>query len=407
MQDQVGIPAYVNGIRNRLCRFMFSPTMPINPPSMSRRRQPVLIEDPLDDIQVDLTKLIFSRLFPTILSGTIGLILATALMAYRYHDLKMWMLVAAECVVCGSRLGVVVAFKKHVSPAMTVWSAKQWELRYGIASILYGCMMAIGTLRIFSRHEMTGEILCTIGSLAICAGLASRLGLRPWILNVNGIIILATLIASSLASGQLLIQVGGIMVALYCITFVESTQRNFAVVVEQLRGKRELVQLSQHDSLTGLVNRRQFHTRLSECCAKGAPFAVLFLDLDRFKQVNDTLGHGAGDDLLREVAIRLRATVRETDTLARIGGDEFAILQYPVFFPEDASVLGERINQVLAAPYFIAGRTVEIGVSVGLRFAASGSEDAERNPDTLLSKADGALYRVKAGGKGGFLLDVG
>lgn len=219
-------------------------------------------------------------------------------------------------------------------------------------------------------------------------------------LQLNGMIILAVLFASCVATGDRLIQVGGVMVALYSFTFIESVQRNFAVVVEQLRSKRELVQLAQHDSLTGLVNQRQFRVRLSEACGKSTPFAVHFLDLDRFKKVNDTLGHGAGDDLLREVSKRLRVTVRETDLVARLGGDEFAVLQSPITCAEDAAALARRINHEISAPYQIIGHTTHIGVSVGLRLSFHGGADA----DTLLSEADNALYRVKTECKGGFLL---
>ena len=112
--------------------------------------------------------------------------------------------------------------------------------------------------------------------------------------------------------------------------------------------------LAHHDALTGLPNRRLFHDRLEQALAqagRGVDLAVLCLDLDRFKAVNDTLGHPVGDKLLQELAQRLAACVREGDTLARLSGDEFAILQIGLTRPEDAALLAHRTIRVLGEPY--------------------------------------------------------
>ena len=130
------------------------------------------------------------------------------------------------------------------------------------------------------------------------------------------------------------------------------------------------------------------------------PFALLFIDLDRFKQVNDTYGHAAGDTLLIQVAERLARTIRPTDLLARLGGDEFAILQTPLLSAASAKALAARINTDIGEPFEIAGRDIHIGASVGVRLSETGQTDA----DALLSKADQALYQVKQAGGGSFSL---
>ena len=123
---------------------------------------------------------------------------------------------------------------------------------------------------------------------------------------------------------------------------------------------------------------------------------MLYLDLDRFKGVNDTLGHPMGDELLKVVARRLRHCVRETDTVARVGGDEFAIIQTDIEQPLDTAILARRIGEAVSAPYDLAGHAVVVGTSIGI--ALSPGDGVE--PDGLLKAADMALYGAKADGRG-------
>jgi diguanylate cyclase (GGDEF)-like protein len=155
--------------------------------------------------------------------------------------------------------------------------------------------------------------------------------------------------------------------------------------------------LARHDVLTGLPNRAMLLDKIEQArpgAGRGQGFAVLFLDLDRFKAVNDTLGHAAGDVLLQTVADRLRETVREGDTVARLGGDEFVVLQAAVRTPEAAANLARRIIEVVGAPYSIGGNEVAIGVSIDI--AASALIPA----GDLLKNADMALYIAKGEGRG-------
>ncbi len=157
--------------------------------------------------------------------------------------------------------------------------------------------------------------------------------------------------------------------------------------------------LARHDPLTGLANRMLFQERAEEALrrvGRGETMAVLCLDLDRFKSVNDTLGHAAGDSLLRAVADRLAACAREVDTVARLGGDEFALLQVGISRAEDSAVLAARLLEVLSGPYEIAGQAVRMGASLGI---AIGPVDGT-GYETLMQKADVALYRAKAEGRG-------
>jgi diguanylate cyclase (GGDEF)-like protein len=168
------------------------------------------------------------------------------------------------------------------------------------------------------------------------------------------------------------------------------------------RGVAQIARLAHYDPLTELPNRVLFQKHLSEALArrsrKGDQLAVHFIDLDRFKTVNDTLGHPLGDALLREAAERLRGCVREGDTVARLGGDEFAVVQTGLSDMTGATRLAGRIVEAMANPFDLQGHQVVIGASVGVSAAPSDGEDA----DELLKKADMALYRAKADGRGAF-----
>jgi diguanylate cyclase (GGDEF)-like protein len=156
--------------------------------------------------------------------------------------------------------------------------------------------------------------------------------------------------------------------------------------------------MATHDPLTDLPNRVLFRLRLEEALRHvpgGMNCAVLYLDLDRFKNVNDTLGHPIGDALLQAVADRLRGIVRRTAMVARLGGDEFAIVQTCADYPSDTTALAERLRHDLAEPFNVAGHKVTIGTSIGI---AVGPRDT-MDPDRLLQCADMALYEAKAGGR--------
>lgn len=154
--------------------------------------------------------------------------------------------------------------------------------------------------------------------------------------------------------------------------------------------------MATRDALTGLLNRFGFKQRLEQCLAEAqrrtGRFALLYLDLDRFKRVNDTLGHPVGDRLLQAVAARMTGEVRKSDATARLGGDEFAVIQRVAVAPRDAARLAERLVAAMAEPYEIDGVRIEIGASIGIAFAPDDSIDA----DEILRLADLALYHSKA-----------
>ncbi|MBI5321435.1 EAL domain-containing protein [Bradyrhizobium sp.] len=172
-------------------------------------------------------------------------------------------------------------------------------------------------------------------------------------------------------------------------------------ITEQRQAEVKIEHMAHHDALTDLANRALLNERLEQALARfhgGQMVAVHHLDLDQFKAVNDTFGHPAGDKLLRIVADRLRALARETDTIARMGGDEFVIVQAPVSDPAEATMLAQQIIAWISEPYEIDGQQASVGTSIGIA-VSPGDGDA---PDKLLRNADLALYRAKGDGRGTF-----
>ena len=175
-------------------------------------------------------------------------------------------------------------------------------------------------------------------------------------------------------------------------------------ITEQRRAQAEIERLARLDALTGLVNRRIFHEELAQAlatrCDEGSPVAILYVDLDRFKEINDTFGHPVGDLLVRGVAERLMHCGDETLLPARIGGDEFAIIQTGVPQPDGAVALARRLISDLAQPFRLDGHRVVVGASVGIAIAGCDGSGA----DELLKAADLALYDAKSRDRGSYSL---
>jgi diguanylate cyclase (GGDEF)-like protein len=172
-------------------------------------------------------------------------------------------------------------------------------------------------------------------------------------------------------------------------------------VTEQRRTQALIAHMAHHDTLTNLPNRALFADRLQTAIAlvkRAGLIAVHYLDIDRFKPVNDELGHEAGDALLVAIAGRLRHTLRENDTVARLGGDEFAVVQTGIREQNDASVLASRLVREVARPFDILGNDIRVGASIGVALAPSDGTTM----DEILRKADSALYRSKSKGRGCF-----
>ena len=215
-------------------------------------------------------------------------------------------------------------------------------------------------------------------------------------LYVSAALDIETVLADWRDETRVLLGAGGLaVVAILIMVFLVVRQ---VTQMHQLSSKT-LLHMAHYDTLTGLPNRVLFREQLDEPlkrAKRGEQFAVLFLDLDQFKMVNDTLGHPVGDELLKSIALRLRGCLRETDTVARLGGDEFAIIQTSIAGPDDTVDLVTRIQMAVRECCEIGGHRLVSDVSIGIAIAPNDGAD----PDQLLMNADLAMYGAKAEGRG-------
>jgi diguanylate cyclase (GGDEF)-like protein len=183
---------------------------------------------------------------------------------------------------------------------------------------------------------------------------------------------------------------------------VVSALHSDAVAETAVNELEELARTSQNDGLTGTPNRALMRDRMEQAIAtahrRGTGTAVIFVDLDHFKEVNDTMGHTVGDEVLTMVARRLETAVRETDTVSRHGGDEFLVLLPEIAHPAHAAIIANKILASLDAPCQIGKNTLQVAVSLGIAFCPKDAHDA----DTLICLADAAMYQSKNAGGGRF-----
>jgi len=182
----------------------------------------------------------------------------------------------------------------------------------------------------------------------------------------------------------------------------ELLARSVRYAIERKRSEERLTYLAQYDHLTGLVNRSLFRDRLDQAMARSKrlqqPMGLMLLDLDRFKSVNDSLGHDVGDELLKAVSDRLKSCVREVDTVARMGGDEFTIILEGVASEQSIVVVAKRITESISTVFELQGHTISIGISIGITVFPQD----DHSIDELLRHADSAMYMAKQRGGSGF-----
>ncbi|HUI72784.1 MAG TPA: diguanylate cyclase [Spirochaetia bacterium] len=176
----------------------------------------------------------------------------------------------------------------------------------------------------------------------------------------------------------------------------------FSDITPMKKTDEQLYHMAHYDSLTGLANRRQFHDLLRRALKtarrKKESIAIMFIDVDSFKEVNDTFGHRTGDQLLQEIGKRIQGCVRETDVVARLGGDEFTVILGGLQDPESVEPVARKLLQRLAQPVMIEQKEVRVTSSIGISILADDTSD----PDSLIQNADLAMYRAKAHGKNTF-----
>lgn len=312
-------------------------------------------------------------------SGNVAAVITNV--AYPFGDLVLISLVVGVFAVRGWRPG-------------PLW----WTLGAGL--VVFAGADSIYLLRVASHTYVTGTPLDSLWSLAaFTIALASWQRMGDEIKSSEGIrapnVVPALFLLSSLgvivyASAQRGIQLG---VVLAGITLVIAIGRS-AYAFRQLRALADSKREARTDDLTGLPNRRLFFERLAVCLQPNPEphrLAVLMIDLDRFKEINDSLGHHVGDDVLRQLGPRLTAAVRGTGTVARLGGDEFGVVLSPLPDAGAATEVAERVREALRVPFQLDGMSLRVDASIGIALAP----DHGTTPETVLQKADVAMFAAK------------
>lgn len=353
------------------------------------------------EIRARLVHILFSAM-PQVASSTMGIVLLATALWWRIPSVSTATIIVTAVIVMVIRLSILFAYRRrHVDEPPPPAEAIIWERLYGVFSIVMAFVLSAILLTAFLVGDSGVQLLSSGVAIGICGGQSTaRVTCRPWIPLASGTITLSTLTICAIAWKDPFSMVFAVFVVLYLYTYIEACRHSARTIVGRLAAERELAGLVRKDALTGFANRTGFDEELKRAFqalrCSGSSVSLLMLDLDGFKAVNDSLGHPAGDAVLREVADRLRRLSRRTDYLARLGGDEFAIVVADRHDQESLSGYARRLIAGISDPYDLSGKIVRIGVSIGISTA---TPLGPREPAELLAAADAALYRVKNGTK--------
>jgi diguanylate cyclase (GGDEF)-like protein len=309
------------------------------------------------------------------------------LLRYRRLAPSLWLMIPALVATAATDAGGLLAFANHTA-------AEPWLALGG--SGVANAFVAAGAL----HPSLSGPLLSAPRPIArylririALVGAATFIAPGLILLNETG----AGAVGVHVMTPEL--GIGALVVSALVVGYLYLLlSRLSGALHTRLTLERELTRQAQSDSLTDLPNRAAFVSRLDDVLTLDrSQVALLFCDLDDFKTVNDTLGHGAGDELLIEVGHRLRGAIRSTDLAARLGGDEFAVLLMGLAQRDDADRVAERVMQAFAAPFSIGGQQFGVRISIGIAFGADSAGVSE-----LMRDADIAMYQAKGHGKGRF-----
>jgi diguanylate cyclase (GGDEF)-like protein len=346
-----------------------------------------------DDIRVALIGNLFGSL-PVFAGGVINTLAVAAVIAARKPTMPFIAWLVFEIAVCVARLVVLLmarrAADQHRDTPTDVYLilAIAWSLSVG-----YGVSVSMAS------GDWVAATLACLSSAAMVGGICFRNFSAPRLAAAMILTSLGSCIPGAALGGEPLLYVVLLQAPLYLYAMTAAAFTLNKMLIATMRAERENDHRAKHDALTGLLNRggliEAVDSGLTAAARKGKPLALLFLDLDNFKAVNDTFGHAVGDRLLKSVADRLKRELSAGDVAARIGGDEFVVLaQAPSH--EQAIARGQLLIAAIACTYPLGeGIAATVGVSIGIAMAPEHGGD----PEVLLVVADAALYEAKSSGK--------
>jgi len=322
-----------------------------------------------------------------------------------------WLVVCALAIALVAGIRMIDALKRPGRAARTRSSKNGWAARqefiYRSGALGYSALLGtFGLLTLVHSDDGVLQLLAVTTTIGYAAGIAGRNAGRPWIALSQLCFASLPLTVGLVVSMQPLKMALAAVIVLFVVAMMDITLQTYGVILKATLVSREKAALAEHhaavarrDDLTGVANRtafrEQFESRLQALSHGDRRLAIFWIDLDRFKEINDSFGHLAGNALLAGVAQRLDSEFGATGIVARLGGDEFAVI-CDVISQTEAVAKGERIIALVEQPVHHDGRALCVGASLGIAVAPSDGIDA----DTLLKNADLALYRAKESGRG-------
>lgn len=372
-------------------------------PKLKLRRSSVAPAEVPDEVYLTLVGDLCSQVFPL---GMITLVLAAigSFAAIESRDPVMGGLVGIGVAAGLIRLALVVRYGAiHRRRGLDLPQARRWDRLFSTWTIIFAAFLGLACAKGLLGDDAEIHLLIVAVLFAYGSGVVSRLVTRPALASTVLIVVGAPVITAILTHLEIAYILLGLAFLAFLAGGLEMIRKTYAANLGQLVTRHEFSQLARYDILTGLPNRLLLRERLDAAMAaatKEAGLALHYVDLDRFKQVNDTHGHRTGDELLRAVAGRLSGLLAEGDTVARIGGDEFVVLQVGATGEGEGEILARRIVREISLPFSIDGNVVSVSASVGVALAPVQGRDL----DTLIACADAALYRIKDSGRDGFAM---
>jgi diguanylate cyclase (GGDEF)-like protein len=351
-----------------------------------------------NDVYVALVSELYEGWVPTAIMG-ITFVGVGIFSAFALGESLLFLPIFVGALFTAVKLGLMIAFRdRNASLLRERTSAARWEWGYGLASIGFAAMLAIVAATTFRSLNLSVQMLATGTLFGYCSGVVARTSVRPLIARASAATAAIPVIIAAASFGDTEHWILAGVFTIFLIGSFESIRHGYHAASRQITMRLDMATLARHDPLTGLANRLGLREAYRNLSANGRLLpmvAVYCFDLDRFKPVNDRYGHPTGDAILQKLAERIRATIHVGDIAARIGGDEFVLIQ-PIQLADEAEMFARRLSRAITDVYDIAGNAIQIGVSLG--YATSPPE--MRDLDDLIVTADAALYRSKQSGGG-------
>ncbi|MFJ4291832.1 diguanylate cyclase [Cupriavidus sp. NPDC089707] len=348
------------------------------------------------DIERDLVASLFGTL-SIFIGGVTNTLLVALLITWHVQRQEFFVWLALEVLVCAARIGILISARRRARMARSTHT----DLHV-ILSLVWAFSVGLGTYLSITSGDWLAAALACLSSAAMVGGICFRNFGAPRMTGVMILLALGPCCLGAMVAQEPLFLLTLIQLPVYVVSMTSASFRMNAMVVATMQSERDNAHRARHDSLTGLLNRAtllaEIEMAISRARSGTARPSLLYLDLDGFKRINDVYGHGCGDELLEQVAARMREAVPKECRISRIGGDEFVILMND-HDKDGAQALARRLLIEIAAPYLLAnGEEVVIGVSIGIAQVPSTVQSA----DAALNIADRALYVAKASGKSRF-----